>query len=182
MYSKFYASQAVELEVPQRPYPISDYLRQPQEVVRALGDSSQVEQIEQDIYRLKMKPLKFLMLQIEPIVDLKIWAQKDGTLCLRSVNCQLRGIDLKDHFQLQVSGYTTPCTKNGQTYLSGSAELGLKMYLPPPISFIPEATTQSAGNNLLKSILLRMKQSMMHKLIANYSDWAIDKAQKLTAA
>lgn len=182
MYSKFYASQAVELDVPQRRYPIADYLRQPQEVVRALGDSSQVEFVGQDIYRLKMKPLKFFMLQIEPIVDLKIWAEPDGTLCLRSVNCQLRGIDLKDHFHLQVSGYTTPCTKNGQTYLSGSAQLSLKMYLPPPISLIPQATIQSAGNNLLKNILLRMKQSMMHKLVANYSNWAIDKAQSLTAA
>ncbi|WP_071516689.1 DUF1997 domain-containing protein [Geitlerinema sp. PCC 9228] len=182
MYSKFYASQAVELEVPQRPYPISDYLRQPQQVVRALGDSSQVEPIGKDVYRLKMKPLKFFMLQIEPIVDLKIWAQQDGTLCLRSIDCQLRGIDLKNHFQLQVSGYTTPCTKNGQTYLSGGAELGLKMYLPPPISFFPKATIQSAGNSLLKSILLRMKQSMMHKLIANYSNWAIDRDQELAAA
>lgn len=183
MYNRFVATQSVELAVPEQSIPIEHYLRQPQRIVEALGDASQIEQLSQDSYRLRMRPLNFFMLKIEPTVDMKIWADEDGTVHLKSVACELRGIEtINEHFQLNLSGTMQPTHIGGATYLRGGAELGLKIYLPPPFSMMPKSMVQSTGNGLLGSVLLKMKQKLMQQLLVDYSQWARHKAKEPVAA
>jgi Protein of unknown function (DUF1997) len=66
----------------------------------------------------------------------------------------------------------SPNQKNGQTYLSGRADLEVQVVLPPPLSFTPKVIVESAGNSLLKSILIAFKQKLMHQLLADYVTWA----------
>lgn len=183
MYNRFVAKQSVELAVPEQPVEIESYLRQPERIVRAIADPSRIEQLSGDCYRLRMRPLSFFMLKIEPTVDMKIWADADGTIHLKSVACELRGIEtINDHFQLELSGTMQACSSNGKTYLRGGAELGLKIYLPPPFSMMPKGMVQNTGNNLLGSVLLKMKQGLMQQLLLDYSEWAKGKAKELVAA
>ena len=183
MFNNFFASQSVELLVPKAPVPINRYLKNPQQIVKALGDPSRIERLSKDTYRLKMRPLKFFMLKIEPVVDMKIWTTVDGTVQLKSTNCELRGIEtINEHFQLHLSGTMQPCQVGGKAYLKGGAELGLKIFLPPPFTMMPKSLVQSTGNNLLGSILLKMKKGLMQDLLLNYRQWAAEEAMDLVAA
>ncbi|TAE96859.1 MAG: DUF1997 domain-containing protein [Oscillatoriales cyanobacterium] len=71
MYIRFNASQSVEIAVPDERVPIQHYLRQPRRLVNALVDRTRTEQLSDDCFRLKMRPLQFMMLSIQPTVDLK---------------------------------------------------------------------------------------------------------------
>ncbi|NEP44917.1 MAG: DUF1997 domain-containing protein [Okeania sp. SIO2H7] len=183
MFNNFFASQSVELLVPQAPVPIDRYLKNPQQIVKALCDPSLIEQLSKDTYRLKMRSLKFFMLKIEPVVEIKIWTAADGTVLLQSTNCELRGIEtINEHFQLNLSGTMQPCKVGEKSYLKGGAELGLKIYLPPPFTMMPRSLVQSTGNSLLGGILLKMKKGLMRDLLLNYRQWAMEKTVDLVAA
>ena len=183
MYNRFTASQSVQLAVPEQRVPIQQYLRSPQRIVKALGDRRRLERLSSDCYRLKMRPLKFFMLKIEPTVDMKIWADVKGTIHLKSVGCSLKGIEMiNEHFQLELSGTMEPCCIGDATYLRGGADLGLTIFLPPPFSMMPESVLRSTGNNLLASVLLKMKQKLMQQLLLDYCQWAAREAEQLLAA
>ena len=162
---------------------IDCYLKNPQRIVKALGDPTRIEKLKKDTYRLRMRPLKFFMLKIEPTVDMKIWVAPDGKLHLKSTNCELRGIEtINEHFQLELQGTMEPCQLGKSTYLKGGAELGLQIFLPPPFTMMPKSVLQSTGNNLLGSVLLKMKQGLMRQLLLDYCQWATDEAIELVAA
>ncbi|HIK12814.1 MAG TPA: DUF1997 domain-containing protein [Oscillatoriaceae cyanobacterium M33_DOE_052] len=183
MYYLFTASQSVKLAVSEQKVPIERYLRQPQRIVRGMGDPSRIQQLGEDCYRLKMRPLKFFMLTIEPTVDMEIWADANGTINLQSVGCELRGIEtINEHFQLELSGTLQPVNGAKSSYLQGGAELQLKIYLPPPFTMMPAAIVRSTGNSLLSSVLLRMKQKLMQQILLDYEQWAGQQTKELVAA
>ncbi len=170
---KFTADRAVDIAVPQHPIPISHYLRQPHRLVKSLVDSSRITQVGEDEFCLTMRTLSFFGFDLQPTVYLRVWADADGTVRIASTHCEIRGIDYIDRrFSLELLGQLSPYQKNGQTYLEGLAELEVRVDLPPPIGFMPKAIVESAGNSLLKSILLAFKQRLMHQLIADYIVWA----------
>lgn len=174
MQTQFVASQSVEIAVPEQPVPIQHYLRQPQRLVQALVDPTRIEQVSDEIFRLKMRPLSFLMLSIQPIVDMKVWAESDGTVHLKSTRCEIRGIEyINQRFALKLVGKLYPCQVNGTTYLKGRADLEVNVELPPPFWMTPKAFLEATGNGLLKSVLLTVKQRLMHQLLLDYKRWAI---------
>ena len=87
MVTKFIASQSVEISVPQQSVPIQHYLRQPQRLVNALADNTRIQQLSEEVFRLKMRPLSFMSLNIQPTVDMRVWADASGTVYLRSLGC-----------------------------------------------------------------------------------------------
>jgi len=173
MYTRFTASQSVELAVPEQPIPIQHYLRQPHRLVKALMDPSRTEQLSEDCFRLKMRPLNFMMLSIQPIVDLQLWAESDGTIHLQSVACELLGIEyLNRRFSLKLRGKLYPRQVRRRTHLTGRADLNVQVELPPPFLLTPAPILEAAGNGLLKSVLLTIKQRLMHNLLADYCKWS----------
>ncbi|NET10761.1 MAG: DUF1997 domain-containing protein [Symploca sp. SIO2B6] len=174
MVVRFAASQTVNMAVEEQRVSIQHYLRQPQRVVQSLVDPTRTEQIAQDIFRLKMRPIKFLFLSIQPTVDMKLWADADGTVHLRSVGCKVEGVDYLNHrFQLNLDGLLAPQQQNGQTYLNGVANLTVEVDIPPALMLTPRPIIESTGNGLLKSILLTIKKRLMHQLLVDYRRWAI---------
>jgi Protein of unknown function (DUF1997) len=175
MTTKFTASQSVEISVPQQPIPIQHYLRQPQRLVNALVDPARYEQLAEDVFRLKMRPISFLTVSLQPTVDMRIWSVSNGTIYLRSVGCEIRGVDyINQRFSLDLKGYLSPRQTSAGTYLlEGKADLVVQVELPPPLSFTPTAILEAAGNGLLKSVLLTIKQRLLHQLLADYHRWAI---------
>jgi hypothetical protein len=189
MNSQFFASQSVEITVPEQPVPIQHYLRQPQRLVHAIAERNQMEQLSQDCFRLKMRPLDFLSLKIQPIVDLKVWADPDGTVHITSIACEIRGLDyINQRFALDLKGKLYPCQTHGVTKLYGRADLKVSVDIPLPFSLTPKPILEATGNSLLKSVLLRIKQKLMHQLLLDYQQWASQdmqtrintKAQKLS--
>lgn len=174
---QFNASQFIEIAVMDQPIPIQHYLRQPQRLVKALVDPSRVEQLSAESFRLKMRPLNFMMLKVQPTVDMKIWAEPNGTIQVKSLSCEIRGVEyINQRFDLNLAGQLTPTLKGSTTYLVGRADLEVLVELPPPLSLMPKPLLEATGNGLLKSVLLTVKQRLLHQLLSDYRNWAI--AQK----
>ena len=173
MDTRFVSVQTVEMTVAKQPVPIQHYLRQPQRIVQALAASSQIEQLGEEQFRLKMRPLSFMMLTIQPTVDMRVWSEPDGTVQVRSLNCEIRGIEyINQRFSLTLVGKLQPQQIEGITHLKGRADLEVQVELPPVLMFTPKAFLEAAGNGLLKSVLLTVKQRLMHHLLSDYYAWA----------
>lgn len=172
MYLEFKASQSVRLSIETPTAPLQHYLRQPRRLVYALTDPTRVEFLGSDRFRLKMRPLNFLMVSLQPTVDLAVHTNSDGSLQLRSLGCEIRGVDyINRRFRLALEGYLSPqATANG-TDLIGLADLQVGVDIPPPLDLTPRPILEATGNGLLKSVLLTIKQRLSQHLIADYQRW-----------
>jgi hypothetical protein len=168
----FSAVQSIDLAVPEQPIPIQHYLRQPQRLIQALIDPRQVEPLGEDCFRFKMRPLSFMTLSLQPTVDLRIWADPDGTTHLQSIGCEIRGVEyINQRFNLQLVGQLAPLQISSKTYLKGQADLQVQVELPPPLALTPRPLLEATGNGLLRSVLLTIKQRLAHQLLSDYCAW-----------
>ena len=172
MYLKFTANQSLSLNVDTPFGQLQHYLRQPRRLVYALTDPTRVEYLGSDRFRLKMRPLNFLMVSLQPTVDLAVQASSEGCLHLRSLGCDIRGVDyINRRFHLDLTGYLHPEATTTGTTLIGVAELEVGVDIPPPLDFTPRPILEATGNSLLKSVLLTIKQRLMQHLAADYQRW-----------
>ncbi|MBD2413200.1 hypothetical protein FACHB389_12790 [Nostoc calcicola FACHB-389] len=178
MATRFTASQSLEIAVPEEPIPIQHYLRQPQRLVKALVDNSRIQQVSEEVFRLKMRPLTFMSLSIQPTVDMRVWAESNGIIYLRSLGCEILGFEyINQRFALNLKGYLSPKELSTGTRLQGKADLEVQVDLPPPFSLTPKPILEATGNGLLKSVLLTVKQRLLHQLLADYRYWVISQTK-----
>ena len=172
MATKFFASESVEITVSRQAIPVEYYLRQPQRLVNALVDQKRVEQLSREVFRLKMRPLHFMSVKIQPTVDMRVWAQSNGTINLESIASKILGLDyINQRFNLNLKGYLLPIQRSDVTYLKGNANLEVRLELPPPFSFTPQLIMEKTGNALLKSVLMTIKQRLLNQLLNDYHSW-----------
>lgn len=178
MATRFTASQSVEIAVPQEPIPIQYYLRQPQRLVKALVDNSRIQQLSEEIFRLKMRPLTFMSLSIQPTVDMRVWTESNDIIYLRSLACEILGFEyINQRFALNLKGHLSPKELSTGTRLQGRADLEVQIDLPPPFSLTPKPILEATGNGLLKSVLLTVKQRLLHQLLVDYRHWVISQTK-----
>jgi hypothetical protein len=169
---RFTASQAVELVVPEQPIHIANYLKQPQRVVNALAASSQIETLDNNYYRLEMRPLSFMTLSIKPAVDLQVWVDDAARVNVQSAHCELQNMEyINERFMLNLKGQLHPIQQHGTTYLKGQADLVVEVELPPPFLLTPRSLLETAGTSLLQSVLGTFKQRLLRQLILDYRHW-----------
>ncbi|WP_448560779.1 DUF1997 domain-containing protein [Trichothermofontia sp.] len=174
MQMQFSAAQTVQLTVPEQPIPIEHYLRQPQRLVHALTDPTRVQNLGEGKLRLKMRPLRFLAFSLQPTVDLQVWSDAKGLTRLRSIGSQIQGIEyINQRFSLDLTGMLQPSRVGDRTYLKGQANLRVVVDVPPPLQLTPLPLLEATGNSLLKSVLLTIKQRLMHQLLADYQHWVL---------
>ncbi len=181
MVAEFHASESVSISVPVHSVPIAHYLRQPQRLVNAITAKSRVEALEDRpnqeghrFFRMKMQPLNFLHIKIQPTVDMDVWADVNDSVYLRSIGTQIRGTDWIDQrFALKLAGKITPnIDRHGRTKLVGRVDLKVSVVMPPIFFLTPPIVIEVTGNSLLKSVLVAMKQRLMQRLVADYVVWA----------
>jgi hypothetical protein len=125
-----------------------------------------------------MRPLAFMSLSIQPTVDMRVWAESNGIIYLRSVGCEILGFEyINQRFSLNLRGHLSPYQINMDTHLQGRADLEVQVDLPPPFSLTPKPILEATGNGLLKSVLLTVKQRLMHQLLEDYRQWVISQTQ-----
>ncbi len=170
----FTASESVTILVEEEIIPIQHYLRQPQRLVKAIADPKLMEQLSLERYQLKMRSLNFMdMYHFQPTVTLKVWSGASGTVYLNSEDCEIKGIEyINQRFSLNLKGRLAPQKIESQTYLKGKADLQIIVDLPPPLWLTPKPLLEVAGNSLLKSVLLRIKQKLMSQLLRDYYAFA----------
>ncbi len=178
MVSEFRALESMTLAVPPRGVPISTYLRQPLRLIAALREQSRVELLRKVSpsdpgpipFRLVLRPLQFFQLSIQPTVDMEVWAERDGTVHLRSTHTEIRGVPVGREFRLHLTGYIR-AQQGRSPHLCGKMELSVRLQIPPLLAFIPPRALEAAIENLMRNVLLSMKQRLMRRLIADYEAW-----------
>ena len=106
---------------------------------------------------------------------MKLWIHSDGTLNLKSVGCEIRGIEyINQRFSLDLVGKLYPVELQGITYLKGQADLKVKVELPPPLWLTPQPILETTGNGLLKSVLMTVRHRLVHNLLSDYAHWSAE--------
>jgi hypothetical protein len=124
-----------------------------------------------------MRPLTFISWNIQPTVDMRVWAGSNGTIFLRSLNCEILGLEyVNQRFSLNLKGYLSPSQLVNRTRLEGNVDLEVFVDIPHPLSLTPQPILVTTGNSLLKSVLLTIKQRLLHHLLADYRQWIISQA------
>ena len=135
---RFSASQSVTISVPPQPLSIQSYLSEVNRLVYALVDEQQVEVLNPNLFRVKVRPIRFVGLSLQPVCDIKVWLD-EGTVRLSSDQCYLEGHkSFNDKFSINMQGYLVvqPTSKGSQ--LRGQANLGLGVDLPQAMRFTPK--------------------------------------------
>lgn len=176
----FNASESVEMLIKEQGVPVQHYLRQPQRLVKAIANPQLMKQLTENLYELKMRPINFMeMYHFQPIVMLKVWSDTQGNVYLKSQACEIKGIEyINRRFSLQLKGILYPETNQNQTYLKGQADLEVKVELPPPLMFTPKPLLEMAGHQLLKGVLVRIKQKLVTQLLKDYHQWVTQEVQQ----
>ena len=174
MYTRFTATESVDILVTETTIPIQHYLRQPHRLVVAITNPKLMKQLSENLYELKMRPINFMgVYHFQPIVILKVWSGSNGAVYLQSEGCQIKGIDyINRRFSLKLKGILCPQQNNEQTALEGQADLEVKVDVPAPLMLTPKSVIEMTGNQLLKSVLGRIKQRLVSQLLDDYSQWA----------
>jgi Protein of unknown function (DUF1997) len=179
MQVEFIAHQSLNLTVAEHGVPIAHYLRQPRRLVNALVDPNQIEYMGERQFCLKMRPLNFLHITLQPMVQMQVWSEADGTVYIQSTACEIRGVDYIDQrFHLDLTGKLVPSSTAGKSHLQGMANLSVQVDLPPALWFTPKSILEAAGNGLLRSVLMTVKQRLSHQLVVDYSQWAQTHSQQ----
>lgn len=173
---RFSASQSVTIAVPTQPLSVEAYLKEPERLVYALVDASQVEILEPNLFRIKVRPIKFLGFNIQPVCDVEVWLDGE-TVRLKSNRCEIENYEsFNERFSLNMQGYLlSQSTVKGKTpgkNLRGQANLIVSVDLPQALSFTPKPLLERTGNSLLNGILITLKQRLMRQLITDYCAWA----------
>ena len=168
----FYVTQTLKMNVPNEAISIEHYLCQSQRLVQAITDSSRIQQLAPSHFRLRLRPLQFMMLRFEPIAELQVWTNPDGTLQLRSLNCEIRGAErLNQSFNLELSGTLKPQRQETITELLGKADLMVQVEIPPALELVPDQVLKTTGKAFLNGILLTIKSRLESQLVQDYRRW-----------
>ncbi len=174
----FQAKQSVELFIPDAALPIQAYLRQSARVVRALGSSESVIALGGELFQLRLKPLNFLSLRLQPIVDMRVWTASHGGLHIQSVRCEILGLEQfnEQQFMLNLVGELQPVIVRRSTRLQGHVSLSVQVDMPMPIAMTPKPILEGTGNTIMTGVLANMKHQLKKNLISDYQAWASNAA------
>ena len=181
--TRLFTSQTVEIQVPREAYPIESYLGQPDRLVRTLAPGDRMDLLENGQYRLEILPITVLGLNINPVVDLAVWVDKDRKVQVESVGCEIRGVEsLRDRFDFKLIGELYPIHTPDQILLRGSALLKIELELPMPFKMMPRSIVEGAGNAVLEATLNTVKGRMLKYVVNDYQAWAIERSRVLSSS
>ncbi|MEO0985474.1 MAG: DUF1997 domain-containing protein [Cyanobacteria bacterium J06639_14] len=167
------ARQSVEMQVPRKSVSLHHYLKQPRRLVHALMNPTQVEELGNGCFRLRLKVVQFFMLNIWPVVDLSIDVSQDSVLTVKSIDCQIYGNEfVNQRFDLSLSGNLRLIDQGTVTQVTGQSDLAIAVDLPPMMQLTPRALLETTGNQILKGVLATMKQRLVRQLVVDYERWS----------
>ncbi len=167
------AQQSVEMQVLRKSVSLHHYLKHPRRLVYALMNPTQLQELGQGCFRLSLKTIQFLMLNIRPVVDLRIDAGQDRALKVESIDCQIHGNEfINQRFDLSLTGVLALDEQESATQVTGQAYLKIAVDLPPVMQLTPRPILETTGNQILKGVLATMKQRLVRQLVIDYDRWS----------
>ncbi|XWS32901.1 hypothetical protein CRYUN_Cryun22dG0030700 [Craigia yunnanensis] len=139
----------------------------------------------QNEWRIQMLPLKLLVLNVWPVVDLRLRCKSKGrdyppevtrditkVLELDITRWELQWLDNvvdPSHFTLTVKGTLYPDRRGNKSRLRGHLEMYICFVLPPALALVLENVRDSLGKGVRKKLVESMKQKVDGSLLSYYS-------------
>ncbi|KAK4798158.1 hypothetical protein SAY86_030484 [Trapa natans] len=165
------------------------YLEDKPRVFKAMFPHKRSQRLNEEEWRIRMLPIQLLFFTVWPQIDMRLRLRSKGkdyppgvppdisrVLELDIVRWELQGLEnvLKpSHFSLGVRGTMYPARSEMETRLIGHLEMTISLILPPAL--VPEGVLQGLAESLLKN----MKQKVNSSLLADYSKFKREKAERL---
>lgn len=166
-----HASQSVEIDIDPAPIPICQYLKNTERLVYSLANPSQIKVLDKHRFEFSMRPIKFLMLTLEPVADVEIYPNESDEIIIYSDSCRLRDqSSLNRRFSFQLQGWLAARSDNSG--VSGNAELSIDIDLPSAFRLTPKPLLESTGNTILSGILSTIQYRLQHRLVHEYKGWS----------
>ncbi len=164
------ASQSVEIAISPAPVPIYQYLSNTERLVYSLAEPSQIRVMGRHTFQFSMRPIKFLMLTLEPVADVQIYPNDSGEIIIYSDSCRLRHQALLNRrFSFKLQGWLAARADNSGVF--GNAELDIHIDLPTAFRLTPKPLLESTGNAIANGILNTIKQRLQRRLVHEYRGW-----------
>lgn len=175
----FQAKQSLELFVPHEPLPIQTYLRQSHRVVGVFASTGNVTALGDELFRLHLNPINFISLQLQPVVDMRVWTAADDCLRIQSVDCEILGLEhfQEQEFRLNLVGELKPMVVRRSIRLKGYVHLKIQVDMPMPIALTPKPILEGTGNTIMSGLLNTMKQRLKKNLVSDYQSWVRTESQ-----
>ncbi|MEO1295801.1 MAG: DUF1997 domain-containing protein [Cyanobacteria bacterium J06636_16] len=142
-------------------------------------NQGQVQELGADCFRLSLKSVQFLMMNIRPVVDLRIDVSQDKRLRVDSVDCQIHGNEfINQRFDLSLAGVLELDEQEDFTGVTGQAHLKIAVDLPPVLQLTPQPLLETTGNQILKGVLVTMKQRLVRQLVIDYDRWSAQQTRE----
>ncbi|TYH64218.1 hypothetical protein ES332_D07G251100v1, partial [Gossypium tomentosum] len=175
-----------------------EYLEDKPRIFKAMfPDQDRSQQLNQDEWRIRMLPLQLLVLNVWPVVDLRLRCKSGGrdyppevphditkVLELDITRWELQGLDNvvdPSHFTLVVKGTLYPDRRRHRSRLKGHLEMHVKFILPPALALVPENIRDGLGKEVMTKLVESMKQKVDGSLLADYSKFKRERSAKSSA-
>ncbi|XVE68184.1 hypothetical protein DITRI_Ditri09bG0048400 [Diplodiscus trichospermus] len=176
-----------------------EYLEHKPRIFNAMfPDKHRSRQLNQDEWRVQMLPPRLLVLNVWPVVDLRLRCKSRGrdyppevphditkVLELDITRWELRGLDNvvdPSHFTLTVKGTLYPDRRGNKSRLRGHLEMNISFVLPPVLALVPENVRDSLGKEAMTKLVESMKQKVDGSLLADYSKFKRERSENCTVS
>jgi hypothetical protein len=126
-----------------------------------------------EVFRLQLTPINFISLQLQPVVDMRVWTTAEHCLRIQSVDCQILGLEQfqEQDFMLNLVGELKPATVRRSTRLQGYVHLSVQVAMPMPIALTPKPLLEGTGNTIMAGVLSTMRHRLKKNLVKDYQAW-----------
>ncbi|KAL1538733.1 hypothetical protein AAHA92_27441 [Salvia divinorum] len=173
-----------------------EYLEDKPRVFQAIfPDKRRSDQINEDVWRVRMLPIEFLFLTVSPVVDMRLRCKSSGVgyphgippdiskvLDLEIIRWELQGLDdmiKPSEFSLLVKGALYPDRRGPRSRLKGQLQMSISFVLPPVLSLVPEDIRRDVAESVLKRLVGNMKDKVNGNLTADYSEFKKERPKAL---
>jgi len=169
------------------PLSVDSYMRLPIEQYSHL-DSSMIEPLGGNTFRLIVPRISMFNLWVQPSVDILVTLLvTHGTqprVILTGTKCHLTGSELVQrmhleerfalHFVTQLVWSPSPLAAGGLGSITGHLETNVLTEIIPPFHVLPRSVMQGTCNGVLRGLIRSLLPLFMRKLGQDYDRWATD--------
>ncbi|CAA7055415.1 unnamed protein product [Microthlaspi erraticum] len=165
-----------------------EYLEDKSRVFQAMfPDKPKSHRLNEEEWRIRMLPIKFLFLTAHPVVDMRLRCKSNGqdyppdiplditkVLELNLIKWELQGLDRvmePSDFTLGVKGTLYPDRHGNDTKLKGRLETTVSFVLPSVLALVPEDVRRNMAHAVLTSLVENMKHKVIESLLADYNSF-----------
>ncbi|WP_164928948.1 DUF1997 domain-containing protein [Gloeobacter violaceus] len=168
------AQAALDVSLPAAPAEVRRYVSDPQRLLRSGFPPERIEQLGPDRFRLKVRPLVWMGLAIEPTAELQIGADDQGRAWAQLIAYELKGHPwlvkhLKIDFRAQLR--TLDAMQAGRTPMQGWAEASACFPTPPFLAWMAEPVLSGAARTILESFLWILRDRLSRSLESDFRRW-----------